>query len=70
MHTTTNIHNVTSITVEAKRFGGELPFVSTEFTFANKDGENITVSAFSRDFLQIVGAEHVNAVASNEKEPA
>jgi len=66
MNISTDVHRVTSIKVEAKRFGGERPFVSTEFTFANKDGETITVSAFSKDFLPIVGAEHVNHVASGE----
>lgn len=70
MHSTTNIHHVVAVKVEAQAFTGEHAFVSTQFTFVDADGGEITVSAFSKDFLTIEGAEHVNHVAQPVEEAA
>lgn len=69
-HTTTNVHHVTAIKVEANMLGGLSPFVSTQITFITEDGGKISVSAFSKDFLTIEGAEHVNHVAQPIEEAA
>ncbi len=66
MSVTTNIHRVASIRVRATHFE-EQGFVSTEFVFTTDKGEAIVVSAFSKDFLQIEGSEHVNTVASAQE---
>lgn len=70
-HSTTNVHRITAIRVKATSLGsGRAAFISTEFTFVAEDGTTSTVSAFSKDFLQIEGASHVNHIASGEPEPA
>jgi hypothetical protein len=66
--TTTNIYQVSSIKVVVKDFKTSAhPFVTTEFIFTATDGHEITVSAFSPDFLEIQGAEHVNTVATAQE---
>jgi hypothetical protein len=63
-YSTTNIHRVTSIKVVAESIDGTYSkFVSTRFTFTTDDGGEITVTAFSNDFLSIEGAEFLNHVA-------
>ncbi len=70
-NSTTNVHRITAIRVKATPLGaGSAAFISTEFTFVAEDGTTSTVSAFSKDFLQIEGSDHVNHVASGEQEPA
>lgn len=66
MSVTTNIHRVASIRVRATHFGVH-DFVSTEFVFTTDKGEAIVISAFSKDFLQIEGSEHVNTVATAQE---
>lgn len=70
MYSSTNIHHVKTIKVQANLIGGSSPFVSTQITFITEEGGEITVSAFSRDFLSIEGAEHVNHVAQPVEEAA
>ena len=71
MYSTTNIHHVTSIKVQADLINGTIDkFVSTKITFTTEEGGEVTVSAFSKDFLSIEGAEHVNHVAQPIEESA
>lgn len=70
MYSTTNIHHVKAIKVQADSINGMNPFISTKITFITEDGGEITVSAFSKDFLSIEGAEHVNQVSQPVEESA
>ena len=63
-YTTTNIHRVTSIKVQADLIDGSISkFVNTKIVFTTEDGGEITVAAFSNDYLPIEGADFLNHVA-------
>ena len=66
-YTTTNIHGVKSIKAEVKQLRTHVQTITTDFIFILEDGSTIYVTAFSKDFLQIEGAEHVNTVASAQE---
>ena len=68
MYSTTNIHHVKAIKVQADQINGMNPFISTKITFITEDGGEITISAFSKDFLAIEGADHLNFVAQPVEE--
>lgn len=64
LHCTTNIHRVTSISVEAKFLNNGV-YITT-FCFQGEDGDRQEITTFSKGPLVIEGAEHVNFVASDE----
>lgn len=71
MYASTNIHHVKSIKVQANLINGTLNnFVSTKIVFTTEDGGEVTVSAFSKTFIEIEGSEHVNHVAQPVEEAA
>lgn len=69
IHSTTNIHHVARIQVRVVNFPDPSGFVSTTFTLTNDDGGEVSFSAFSKQPLAIEGSDHVNHVASGEREP-